>query len=78
MFGKKNTTYDPSKDLKNQPVPEGSHLLEVDDLKMYCRISYHTFFADFFTSGLELRFDQTDDLSVFRQKISYRKKYFCQ
>ena len=38
MFGKKNTTYDPSKDLKNQPVPEGSHLLEVDDLKMY----FHT------------------------------------
>ena len=25
-------------DLKNQPVPEGSHLLEVDDLKMY----FHT------------------------------------
>ena len=38
MFGKQNTTYDPSKDLKNQPVPEGSHLLEVDDLKMY----FHT------------------------------------
>ena len=37
MFGKK-TVYDPSKDLKNQPVPEGSHLLEVDDLKMY----FHT------------------------------------
>ncbi len=37
MFGKKKT-YDPSKDLKNQPVPEGSHLLEVDDLKMY----FHT------------------------------------
>ncbi len=37
MFGKK-TTYDPSLDLKNQPVPEGSHLLEVDDLKMY----FHT------------------------------------
>ncbi|MDY4691831.1 MAG: ATP-binding cassette domain-containing protein, partial [Atopobiaceae bacterium] len=25
-------------DLKNQPVPEGQHLLEVDDLKMY----FHT------------------------------------
>lgn len=25
-------------ELKNQPVPEGSHLLEVDDLKMY----FHT------------------------------------
>ncbi len=25
-------------DLKNQPIPEGSHLLEVDDLKMY----FHT------------------------------------
>ena len=38
MFGKKKTKVDPSKDLKNQPVPEGSHLLEVDDLKMY----FHT------------------------------------
>ena len=38
MFGKKKTTVDPSQDLKNQPVPEGSHLLEVDDLKMY----FHT------------------------------------
>ena len=36
-FGKKKT-YDPADDLKNQPVPEGSHLLEVDDLKMY----FHT------------------------------------
>ena len=36
-FGKKKTV-DPSMDLKNQPVPEGSHLLEVDDLKMY----FHT------------------------------------
>ena len=25
-------------DLKTQPIPEGSHLLEVDDLKMY----FHT------------------------------------
>ena len=25
-------------DLKNQPIPEGSHLLEVDNLKMY----FHT------------------------------------
>ena len=38
MFGKKMTKVDPSQDLKNQPVPEGSHLLEVDDLKMY----FHT------------------------------------
>lgn len=38
MFGKKKTKVDPSQDLKNQPVPEGSHLLEVDDLKMY----FHT------------------------------------
>ena len=36
-FGKKKTV-NPSMDLKNQPVPEGSHLLEVDDLKMY----FHT------------------------------------
>ncbi len=35
-FGKK--TVEPELDLKNQPVPEGSHLLEVDDLKMY----FHT------------------------------------
>ena len=38
MFGKKKTKVDPSQGLKNQPVPEGSHLLEVDDLKMY----FHT------------------------------------
>ena len=36
-FGKKKVL-DPACDLKNQPVPEGSHLLEVDDLKMY----FHT------------------------------------
>ena len=29
---KKNKNY---VDLKDQPVPEGQHLLEVDDLKMY-------------------------------------------
>lgn len=32
---KKNKNY---VDLKDQPVPEGQHLLEVDDLKMY----FHT------------------------------------
>ena len=37
MFGKSKTV-DTSQDLKNQPVPEGHHLLEVDDLKMY----FHT------------------------------------
>ena len=37
-FGKKKRALDPALDLKNQPVPEGSHLLEVDDLKMY----FHT------------------------------------
>ena len=37
MFGKTKTV-DTSQDLKNQPVPEGHHLLEVDDLKMY----FHT------------------------------------
>ena len=37
MFGKSKTV-DTSHDLKNQPVPEGHHLLEVDDLKMY----FHT------------------------------------
>ena len=36
-FGKKKAV-EPELDLKNQPVPEGSHLLEVDDLKMY----FHT------------------------------------
>ena len=36
-FGKKKAV-EPEIDLKNQPVPEGSHLLEVDDLKMY----FHT------------------------------------
>ncbi|WP_455138614.1 ABC transporter ATP-binding protein [Thermophilibacter sp.] len=36
-LGKKRAQ-DPALDLKNQPVPEGSHLLEVDDLKMY----FHT------------------------------------
>ena len=36
-FGKKKAA-EPELDLKNQPVPEGSHLLEVDDLKMY----FHT------------------------------------
>ena len=35
-FGKKKD--DGYVDLKSQPVPEGSHLLEVDDLKMY----FHT------------------------------------
>ena len=34
---KKNKNY---VDLKDQPVPEGQHLLEVDDLKMY----FHTEF----------------------------------
>ena len=38
LFGKKKRALDPADDLKNQPVPEGSHLLEVDDLKMY----FHT------------------------------------
>ena len=37
MFGNKKTV-DPSQDLKNQPVPAGQHLLEVEDLKMY----FHT------------------------------------
>ena len=37
MFGKSKTV-DTSQGLKNQPVPEGHHLLEVDDLKMY----FHT------------------------------------
>ncbi len=37
-FGKKKRALDPALDLKNQPVSEGSHLLEVDDLKMY----FHT------------------------------------
>ena len=37
MFGKTKTV-DTSQDLKNQPVHEGHHLLEVDDLKMY----FHT------------------------------------
>lgn len=37
MFGKTKTV-DTSQDLKNQPVPEGHHLLEVDDLQMY----FHT------------------------------------
>ena len=50
----------------------------LNDFFVYSRITDNTFFADFFTSGLKLRFDQTDNLSVFRQKISYRKKYFCQ
>ena len=36
-FGKKKAA-EPTLDLKNQPVPEGCHLLEVDDLKMY----FHT------------------------------------
>lgn len=34
-MAKKNENY---KDLKEQPIPEGQHLLEVDDLKMY----FHT------------------------------------
>ena len=37
---KKNKNY---VDLKDQPVPEGQHLLEVDDLKMY----FHTEDASF-------------------------------
>ena len=37
-FGKKKRALDPAQDLKNHAVPEGSHLLEVDDLKMY----FHT------------------------------------
>lgn len=37
-MARKKRTYDPKKDLKNQPVPEGSHLLEVDNLKMF----FHT------------------------------------
>ena len=36
-FGKKKAA-EPALDLKKQPVPEGCHLLEVDDLKMY----FHT------------------------------------
>ena len=31
-MAKKNDNY---VDLKTQPIPEGQHLLEVDDLKMY-------------------------------------------
>ncbi|MFR8956550.1 MAG: ATP-binding cassette domain-containing protein [Collinsella intestinalis] len=34
-MAKKNDNY---VDLKTQPIPEGQHLLEVDDLKMY----FHT------------------------------------
>jgi len=34
----KKKTIDPKDDLKNQPVPEGEHLLVVDNLKMY----FHT------------------------------------
>ena len=34
----KKTQRAASKDLKKQPLPEGTHLLEVDDLKMY----FHT------------------------------------
>ena len=36
-FGRKRETGD-WVDLKSQPVPEGRHLLEVDDLKMF----FHT------------------------------------
>ena len=35
---KKNSKQDRSTELKSQPIPEGTHLLEVDDLKMY----FHT------------------------------------
>ena len=38
MFGRKKKKADDWVELKDQPVPEGSHLLEVDDLKMF----FHT------------------------------------
>ncbi len=38
MFGRKKKKVDNWVELKNQPVPDGSHLLEVDNLKMY----FHT------------------------------------
>ena len=41
------------------------------------RITDNAFFSDFFSAGLKLRFDETYDLSVLCEKVSYRKKHFC-
>ncbi len=45
----------------------------LNDLEMDCRITDYALLADLFPAGFELRFDQTDDLSILCQKISYRK-----
>ena len=45
---------------------------------MDLRITDNAFFSNFFSACLKLRFDKTYDLSVFCEKISYRKKNFCQ
>ena len=41
---------------------------------MDCRITDYALLADLFPAGFELRFNQTDDLSILCQKISYRKQ----
>ena len=60
MFGNKKTI-DPATDLKNQPVPEGHHLLEVDDLKMYFHTEEGTVRA---VDGVSYTLDRGETLGV--------------
>ena len=41
----------------------------LNDLEMDCRITDYALLADLFPAGFELRFNQTDDLSILCQKI---------
>ena len=49
----------------------------LNDFFMDLRITDNAFFSNFFSAGLKLRFDETYDLSVLCEKVSYRKKHFC-
>lgn len=48
----------------------------LNDFLMNFRITDNTFLSNFFSACLKLRFDKTYDLSIFCEKISYRKKNF--
>ena len=45
----------------------------LNDFFMNLRITDNAFFSDFFSAGLKLRFDETYDLSVLCEKVSYRE-----
>ena len=58
-MAKRNSSY---VDLKEQPIPEGSHLLEVDNLKMYFHTQDGIVHA---VDGVSYTLDRGETLSVW-------------